>query len=141
VQVKPTVPLQPSIDFGVLVSAVIVQDQMDLRPVGRFAIDRAHELDELGAAVPGKPLADHRAGQHVQGRQQRRGDVARVVVGPWCPPDPQPSATRPASDPGLAWLPFPAWRWPRVPCFAGYTIARLLGAGAMGSGARRVGLV
>jgi len=81
VQVKPTVPLEPSIDFGVLVSAVIVQDQMDLQPVGHFAIDGAHELDELGVAVPGKALADHRAGQHVQGREQRRGAIARAVVG------------------------------------------------------------
>jgi hypothetical protein len=101
VQVKPTVPLQPPIDFGVLVSAVIVQDQMDLQPVGHFAIDGAHELDEPGVAVPGKALADHRAGQHVQGREQRRGGRCACSRGSWCPPDPQLSATTPASDPGL----------------------------------------
>ena len=34
VQVKPLVPLQPSIDLGVFVGAVVVQDQMDCSPSG-----------------------------------------------------------------------------------------------------------
>ena len=59
-EVKALVPLHPSIDFGVLVGAVVVQDQMDLQPVGDLAVDGVEELDELGVAVPRQALADAR---------------------------------------------------------------------------------
>lgn len=42
-QVKPLVPLQPSLDLGVLVGAVVVQDQMDLQTRGHLTIDRVEE--------------------------------------------------------------------------------------------------
>ena len=54
---------------------------MDLQPVGDLAVDGVEELEELGVAVPRQALADHRAGQHVQGGEQRRGAVALVVMG------------------------------------------------------------
>ena len=54
---------------------------MDLQTLGDLAVDGVEELQELGVAVPRQALADHRAGQHVQGGEQRRGAVALVVMG------------------------------------------------------------
>ena len=80
-EVEALVSLEPSFDFRVFVGAVVVQYQVDLQPVGHFAVDGVEELDELGVAVPGKALADHCAGEHVQGGEQGRGAVAFVVMG------------------------------------------------------------
>ena len=84
-QVKTFVPLEPTIDFSVLMGAVVVQDQVDLQSGGHFTVDGVEERDELGVAVAvavgvavaGQALADHRAGEHVQGGEQGRGAVAR----------------------------------------------------------------
>ncbi len=62
-QMKPRVPLQPPVDLGVLVRAVVIQDQMHLQARGNLAVDGVEEPQELGVAVPGQALADHRAGQ------------------------------------------------------------------------------
>jgi hypothetical protein len=81
VQVKTLVPVEPSVNFGVLVSGVVVQDQMDRQSLGYLTVDGVQELEELGVTVPGKALSDHHAGQHVERREQRGSAVALVVVG------------------------------------------------------------
>ena len=75
-QMKPLVPLQPSIDVGVLVRAVVIQDQMHLQALGDLVVDGVEERQELVVAVPRQALTDHRAGEHVQGGEQRGGAVA-----------------------------------------------------------------
>jgi len=63
------------------VGGVVVQNQMDGQAVGDFAVDRGEELEELGVAVPRQALSDHRAGEHVQCREQGGSAVALVVMG------------------------------------------------------------
>ena len=43
---------QPLLHVGVLVGAVIVQDQVDLQALGNLSVDGAQELQELLVAVP-----------------------------------------------------------------------------------------
>src|SRR6478672_9192214 len=98
-EVKALVPLHPFLNLTVLMGGVVVQDQMNLQPVGHLAVDRVEELDELGVAVPGQALADHGPSQHVQGGEQGGRAVALVVMGPWCLPVPAPSAVMPGCGP------------------------------------------
>ena len=51
VQVKARVFGQPGLHGGVLVDGVVIEDEMDLQPVGDLAVDRAQELEELDVAV------------------------------------------------------------------------------------------
>jgi len=68
---RPTrVPGKPSPDFGVLVTAIVVEDHMD-QPAGR---DVALEAVALHA------LPDHRAVENIEGRKQR-GRTANVGFG------------------------------------------------------------
>jgi hypothetical protein len=81
VQFEPRVLLEPGLDIGVVVGGVVVEDQMDLKAFWGPRDHRPQELQELGVAVTGKALTDHRAGQDIQGGEQRRGAVALLVVG------------------------------------------------------------
>jgi len=47
VQVVTGVPLEPRADSGMLVGAVVVQDQMNGKPSGHAAVDPLQEADEL----------------------------------------------------------------------------------------------
>jgi len=57
VQVEAGVLGQPGRDVGVLVGAVVVQDQVDVQSFGGLAVDGAQELEELFVAVAGQALA------------------------------------------------------------------------------------
>ena len=72
---------EPLLHVLVLVGSVVVQDHVDLQSLGCFAVDLAHELQELFVAVPGQALADDSAGEHVEGGKLGGRPVALVVVG------------------------------------------------------------
>lgn len=80
-QVKTLVPVGPPVDLGVLVGAVVIQDQRDLQALGHLVVDRVEKLQELGMTVMRQALTDHRAGQYVKCREQRGRPVALVVMG------------------------------------------------------------
>ena len=61
VQVEPLVPVEPPLHFGVLVSGVVVQDQMNPEAFGHFPVDGAQERQELLVPMPRQALADHLA--------------------------------------------------------------------------------
>ena len=46
-QVEAGVLVQPLLHVGVLVSAVVVQDQVDVQALGNLSVDGAQELQEL----------------------------------------------------------------------------------------------
>ncbi len=72
---------QPSLDLGMLVGPVIVQDGMDDLARRDGALDGVEELDELLVAMLGHAAADHGAVQHIQRGEQGGGAVALVIVG------------------------------------------------------------
>ena len=72
---------QPTLDGRGLVGRVIVHHQMDVEVVGDPGFESAQEFEELPAAVTREALPDDLAGGDVQGREERGGPVAYVVVG------------------------------------------------------------
>ena len=78
--VKTRMPREPIFHRGRFVRAVVVQDQMHLKRLGRVSVDRAQELQELFSAVTPMQFADHLAGGHVQCCKQRGGPVPYVVL-------------------------------------------------------------
>jgi hypothetical protein len=76
------VPLQPGDDLGVLVGAVVVEDAVDELAGRHRRLDRVQEAQELLVAVALHAPAQHRAVEHVERREQARGPVPLVVVGP-----------------------------------------------------------
>ena len=72
---------KPGVDLGVLVGAVVIDDQVQVELVGELAVERAQELQELLVAVARQALADDAAVERVQRGEQRGGAVALVVVG------------------------------------------------------------
>jgi len=53
VEVEARVTLEPRVDVGVLVGAVVVDDQVQLAVAGELAVEVAQELEELLVAVTG----------------------------------------------------------------------------------------
>ena len=64
-----------------LVSAVVVDDQVHVELGWDLLVDPPQETQKLLVPVPGLALGDHRTGGHVQGGKQCGGAVADVVVG------------------------------------------------------------
>jgi len=80
------VSLEPGADLGVLVSGVVVEDDVDDLACGDVALQRVEEADELLMAVALHVPAGDRAVEHVQRGEQRGRAVALVVVGHGRPP-------------------------------------------------------
>ena len=81
VEMEAGVLFQPRLDLGMLVGGVVVDDQVDVEPLRRLAVEPAQETEELLVPVPLHALADDRAVEHVERREQRRRAVALVIVG------------------------------------------------------------
>src|SRR5438093_13575042 len=71
---------EPLLNFGMRVGAVVVEDQVDLFPRRRLEFDLIKEGEELPVSMTRKAVADERALEDVECRQQRGGSVAHVVV-------------------------------------------------------------
>ena len=71
---------QPGNDIGMLVSAIVVNDQMQIEIGRRIGVDRAKELDELLVPVLVHAAPDHAPVQQVEGGEQRRGAVALAAT-------------------------------------------------------------
>src|SRR5437867_3838753 len=72
---------EPTLNASVLVSAVVVQDQVDLEPEGDVRVDLAKEVEELLMAVMPPTLGQHLTGSDVERGEQRGGAVPHIVVG------------------------------------------------------------
>ncbi|TKS58407.1 MAG: hypothetical protein EWM73_03544 [Nitrospira sp.] len=80
VQLEPRMSLQPACHAGVFVRSIVVHDQMHIKPGQRVGIDLLEEPNELLVPMPRHAVANDRAIEHAQGREQRGGAVALVVV-------------------------------------------------------------
>src|SRR5215472_4156239 len=58
-QLEARMLCQPSLDLGVGVGAVVVEDQMQLQILGELALQTCQELQELLVTMPKVDLADH----------------------------------------------------------------------------------
>jgi len=73
--------IQPSLDGGMGMGAVVVQDKVQWQRVGKSAVQLPQKGQELLVAVARKALTDNRAFQYVQGSKQGRRPVTLVVMG------------------------------------------------------------
>src|SRR5581483_9335954 len=81
VKAESLVASQPSQNGGVLVSGIVVENDMDGLSGGSLGIDGVEKAYELFVAVSLHAAADHLALQHVQRSEERRRAVALVIVG------------------------------------------------------------
>lgn len=63
-----------------LVSWVVVEDDVDGQAGGHGALDPAHEAQEFLVVVLGQALALDRASRHVERREERGGAMPPVVM-------------------------------------------------------------
>src|SRR6266508_1451292 len=76
---KPTPQGSSSQDrglVGIIPGSGLVEDHVDVEPVGDFTVDLVQERHEVGAGVAGADVGDHGAGGHVEGGEQVAGAVA-----------------------------------------------------------------
>ncbi len=73
-------PPQPFDDLRVLVSGVVVEDDVDDLAGRHLCLDLIEKADEFLMAMPLHALADDRAVQHVEGGEQRSCAVTLVVM-------------------------------------------------------------
>ena len=72
---------KPPSDLGGLVGGVVVEDQVQVEIGRRFLVDSLQKAQEFAMPMARHAVADDHAGEHVEGREQRGGAVAFVVVG------------------------------------------------------------
>lgn len=78
--VEALVLFQPRLHFWAFVSSVVVDDQMQLKVLGRFSIDLFEEIQPLLMPVQVLNAADQSALEIVQRSKQSDGAVAYVIV-------------------------------------------------------------
>src|SRR5207245_3681512 len=66
---------------GMLVGAIVVQDEMHVELGADFAVDEAEELQELLVTMAGVAMTDHLAAGDIERREETGDPVAFVVVG------------------------------------------------------------
>ena len=71
---------EPALDAGVLVGAVVVDDEVDVEVWGHVGVDVLEEAQEFLVAMARPALGKDPAGGDVQGREEGGGAVADVTV-------------------------------------------------------------
>jgi len=74
-------PGEPGAYFGMLVSGVVVEDGMDELASGHHSLDPVKKADELLVPMAGHALANYRAVEDVESREQGGRAVADIIVG------------------------------------------------------------
>ena len=78
--VKAFVLFQPCLNFGMLVGGVVVNDQVQLKMLGRFSIDLLEKLQPLLMPMLIFNTPDQAPRKIVQSREQRDGAMAHIIV-------------------------------------------------------------
>ena len=90
---------QPGTNLGVLMGAVVVDDQVEVQVLGDGFLDLAQKTQKFLVAMPRLALGDHLAGGHIQSREQGCGAVTNVIVGDALAVRPRPFAWCKTGDP------------------------------------------
>jgi hypothetical protein len=72
---------QPGTDYWCFVSAVVVQDQMDIQRFRNSIVDPTQELPKLDRPMPPMALPNHLSGFHIQSGKEGRRTMPAVVMG------------------------------------------------------------
>lgn len=72
---------EPLDHFGMLVSGIIVEDDMNGLAGGRLRLDAVEEANELLVTVALHALPDHRTVEHVERGEERGRSIAFIVMG------------------------------------------------------------
>jgi hypothetical protein len=80
VRLEVAMPFEPSLDLRMLVSGIVVDDQMDVEMLRRLSVNPAQKFEPLLATMPPHALADHLAIRDVGHSERCRGTMALVVV-------------------------------------------------------------
>ena len=72
---------QPSLDLGMLVGRIVVQDEMEVEFGRRLAVDEPQKGEKLLMAMTLGAFAEHFAGGHIESGEQGRGSVSDIVMG------------------------------------------------------------
>ena len=81
VESAPAFWLEPALDLGALVCAVVIHDQVDFLIGGKVSLQVVEKTDEFPAAVAVLAGPDHLAVENIEGGKQRRCAVTLVIVG------------------------------------------------------------
>ena len=73
--------LEPSLNLGVFMGRVVVDDEMEIERFGDVVVDGAQKAQELLMTMAAHAFADDLAGGDVERREQGRRSVSLVVVG------------------------------------------------------------
>ena len=68
-QVVARTPSEPGTDFGMFVSGVVIDDEMDVEGLGHIAVDLTQECEELLMTVPGMATGDDIASGDIESGQ------------------------------------------------------------------------
>ena len=74
-------PSEPSADFGMFVSSVVIDDEMDVEVVRHTAVDLTQESEELLMTVSRFTAGDDSPGGHIESREQSGRAVTFVIMG------------------------------------------------------------
>ena len=72
--------LEPTLNLGALVSAVVVENEMDIEFRGNLFLQLIQESDELLATMTWLATADDLPIEDIEGGKQGRGAVLFVIV-------------------------------------------------------------
>lgn len=78
---EPGVQGQPALHPGMLVSGIVINDQMDLQVSRDVRLDMLQEVEVLLMAVPSLALSENLARGDIERGIERQGSVADIVVG------------------------------------------------------------
>lgn len=71
---------QPVFHCGMLVGAIVIQDQMDLQIRLNGLVDPVEKSQKLLIPVPRQTFADHGPFEHIQRGKQRRRPLALIIM-------------------------------------------------------------
>src|SRR6266568_5051317 len=74
------VTLEPAPDVEMLVSGVVVDDEVKVEPLWGFPVDLLQKPNPLLISMAGHAFADDASFEHIQSSEQRRCPVTLVVV-------------------------------------------------------------
>ena len=77
---KTRMPRQPRLDHWMFVGGVIVYNQVDCQPLGRFPVNHFQERQPLLMSMLRRGAAQNLAVQIGQGRKQGDGSMPKVIV-------------------------------------------------------------
>ncbi len=62
-------------------SGIVIQDHMDVFPLGDLSLNESQKLEEFLMAMPGLTLADHSLFGHIKSSKKTGGSIPLIIMG------------------------------------------------------------